>query len=182
MRGARRSGVDPSPSETTGCVGSRAGRRGSGRSAAMPRSRIVSCPAELGDAAVRDDREERRRRVDVGQLRDLGERGLDRALRRLVEDDVQRGADRPAGTWTSRADRDVVRREPPRHVGEHAGPVVDLEVDVERRAQLARRQRSSVAPARVVLEEAVGRRADDLTMSATTADAVSMPPAPGPRA
>ena len=78
-------------------------------------------------------------------------------------------------------DRDVVRGEPLRDVGEHAGPVVDLEVDVEGRAQLARR-----AAARASRQHASFWRKPvpvvpmTLTMSATTADAVSMPPAPGP--
>ena len=58
-------------------------------------------------------------------------------------------------------DRDLVRRQPARGLREHARPVGDVQVDVERRPPLARRQPLELAPAGVVLEEAGSGRADD---------------------
>ena len=54
-----------------------------------------------------------------------------------------------------------MRGEAERDVGEHAGPVLDLDADVEGRAELAGVEALDGAPARVVLEEAGARRADD---------------------
>ena len=76
-----------------------------------------------------------------------------------MRDDVEGGAavelvlDEPG-------DRDLVRREPLGDVREHARAVVDLDPEVERRAQLAGREQLELAPARVVLEEAGAGRPD----------------------
>src|SRR6187551_1973956 len=154
MRGAGSKGVEPSPSETTG-VSTVTGSRSRYRSIreAMLLSN-ASGPAELGHTAIRDDRDEERRRVQAAHLGDVGERSLDGALRRLMDDDVQ---DRTVGCrhLHEAGDRDVVRGEPLRRVREHARAVVDLEMDVEGRPQGTRRQGVELAPARVVLEKAV---------------------------
>ena len=69
--------------------------------------------------------------MDVGELRNLGQGALDGALRRLVHDDVEDGAFR-GGRLDEPCHRDLVSCEALRHVREHARPVVDLQVDVER--------------------------------------------------
>ena len=57
-------------------------------------------------------------------------------------------------------DRDLALGERVGDAGEHAGPVVDREVEVERRAVLAVREPRQVAPDRVVLQEAGAHRPD----------------------
>ena len=62
--------------------------------------------------------------------------------------------------WTSRATETLVGGEALSHLGEHARPVVDLDVNVVRRDHVARRQPLQLAPAGVVLQEPGALRAD----------------------
>ena len=59
-------------------------------------------------------------------------------------------------------------------MGEHARAVGDLDADVERRAQLARRQRLELRQQASFWRKPVPVVPITLTMSATTADAVSI--------
>ena len=70
-------------------------------------------------------------------------------------------APRSAGAWIRRATETSWAARRSRDVGEHAGPVVHLEMHVEGRTHVAGREPLERAPACVVLEEAGGGGADD---------------------
>ena len=96
----------------------------------------------------------------LGQRPDRVERGADMAGGGLVGDDVEDGV-AVVRLLHELGDRDALGGELVRDAGEHAGAVLDLEPEVERRGELARRQPLEVAPDGVVLEEAGAGRADD---------------------
>ena len=115
-----------------------------------------------------------------GQLGDLRERGLDLALRRLVEDDVERRA-RADGHLREPRDRDAVRGEPvrrPRRGRRDGRRPRGGDRTGERRSPGG--MRSSVRQHGSSWRKPVPVVPMIETRSATTADAVSIPPAPGP--
>ena len=154
-RGARRSGVDPSPSEITG-VASLTGRlravavdqrdRHAQPSSATPRP-------EMTGIALASPR-------DSGSARIAARAALDAAGGGLVGDDVEDGV-AVARLLDELGDGDALGRELLRDAREHAGAILDLEPQVEGRRELARRQPLEVAPDGVVLEESGAGRADD---------------------
>ena len=160
-RGAATSGVEPSPSET------------SLRSA---RSR----PSELRDAAIRDHGQRPRALVHLGQRSERLERVVERARARLVRDDVQaRRRCRSAAAAAARSRRRAARarRRPAR-----ARPAGPRRRDGSRTASCCRPAAAAAARASAAsfCRKPVPIVPITLTMSAITADAVSMPPAPGP--
>ena len=83
--------------------------------------------------------------------------------------------------WTSCATETSCAASRLRRVREHARPVGDVEVDVERRAPArSGRAASSSRQHASFWRKPVPAVPTTLTRSATTADAVSIPPAPGP--
>ena len=99
--------------------------RGSGRSARS------SCPAELRDAAAGDDRHRAGLAAGLGQGADRVERRFHPAGRGLVGDDVEDGVP-VARLLHEPRHRDLLVRELLRDPRQHAGPVLDLEPEVER--------------------------------------------------
>ena len=176
-RGASSSGVLPSCSVTTGVsFGDRS------------RSRYASImPAPVGGASTHSSPPTTRsteptRSTDV-ELADLVDRGAHVGLAREVRDEDQAGVV-ALPLLLHRLDRHVVVAEHAGDRGEHAGPVGDVERDVELRRRLVDR------PDRLARERCrSSRRARPSagswrrrSRSPSTALAVGPPPAPRPRA
>ena len=179
-RGAVRSGVEPSPSVTTG-VDSLTGNRSRYRSISEGIDCVLTVQAQPSSTTPRSETTGSTDGAPwtLEQLRDLGERGVDLALRCLVEDDVQRRA-RARGHLRQPRDGDVVRGEPLRHVGQDSGLVVDFEVHVERRAEVSGRHTLEGPPTRVVVQEAGAGRSDDADHVRDDSGGRLTTPAPGP--
>ena len=131
------------------------------RQARRPQQRRVAlAERDRSQRPVRDDRGDERAAEHLGERGDLRERGGDLSERRLVQHEIERRL-AVAETLHELRDRHLVRGEPARGVREHARPVGDVEVDVERRAPGVRIEPVELAPAGVVLEKAGARGADD---------------------